>query len=63
MKGVPEKGHSFIGEIVLKPGLCNKIRYEALSHNKSGSLASKAWHRYGGKTNKAKRLICSELKT
>ena len=26
----------------VQPGLCNKIRDEALSHNKSGSLISKA---------------------
>ena len=26
----------------IEPGLCNKIRDEALTHHKSGSLASKA---------------------
>ena len=27
---------------IVKPGLCNKIRDEALTHHKSGSLAPKA---------------------
>ena len=28
--------------IVIEPGLCNRVRDEALNHNKSGSLTSKA---------------------
>ena len=31
-----------------------RVRDEALTHHKSGSLASKAEHRYGENTNKAK---------
>ena len=31
-----------------------QVRDEALSHNKSGSLVSKAEYRYGEKTNKEK---------
>ena len=48
---MPVKTYTF------EPYLCNRIRDEALSHHKSGSLVSKAWHRYGGKANKTKRLI------
>ena len=40
--------------MLVKPGLCNRFRYEGINRKKPGSFALIAWHRYGEKENETK---------